>query len=1276
MESNLKRPLKQKLNPWINGILNCFSTTSHSSFASLSLAVSSCLFLPGSILRAADLSPSDPALVPPPPHYAIGFPSQKENLDVLSGFQKPPAGYGEVAFFWWMGDPLTRERLAWQLARLAGKGVMGLQINYAHSDKGGKSYGLTYKSEPRLFSEKWWDLVHWFCKESRKKGMAVSLSDYTLGCGQGWAVDDAIKAYPEIAGAELRHKILDAASDSSVDWAVPGKPLALRAYRWHDGRISDGGTDLLSYLSGGKLVWKAPSDGPWKLVAVWPEKIEPSVNPMHPQSGKAIIEKFFQPFENRNPGEAGKALNFFFSDELDFRVRGNLWDAAFASEFHKRKGYDIESELPSLFLDTGDRTPKVRLDYNDVVVALSEENYFRPVFLWHQERGMIYGCDHGGRGRDVTEFGDYFRTQRWNQGPGSDQPGLARDLIKAKVASSMSHLYLRPRVWIEGYYGSGWGTSSAQLTDATIANFLQGYNLLTLHGLYYSTRGGWWEWAPPCNHWRMPYWEHMGVFMGCVQRLSYLLSQGTHVCDVAVIYPVAPMEAGMDGNGAVNAAFSVGETLYHESRDFDFMDFQSLERSEIKDGRLNVSGESYRVLVLPAMKAMRHSTLQKAAQFARQGGIVIAMHAPPEATDRLGRNDPEVERLSVEIFGMTAQDAMALKAAHRKEQSGGGIGAIVQTLQQASELVASSVPADIALSKKPPTSYMHRRIGSRDVYALYGVPAGSEGSFRSTGQVELWDPWTGKTSALSVLEQKAGTTRLRLPLESSEVQLIVFSSGKALIDQGLPKPKTTEIPLNGSWTCLPKPTMDNRWGDFRIPASEGCIGVEACSFRYHEETPEAAGWKKPDFEDSAWRKITCAYGEKFMKLGPIPVGADNAALEAKLLATHQISVNTEEKIGALAVPWKPYEFSWQYGVENDSGHQGYHGLKERMYDEFIRLGKLNWQMPRVRHEVEPEGTRYYLWTTVAAPRDMQGVTLWGGLKPTGAWINGKAVRVEQVQVSLKAGANPVLLRYDTVGTGYFLIVDASSSLGKSDPSQISSDAEERETTGTLSMRWHGQEGILPFDVRPDDAKPAGWYRFKAPPGVTALKIADKGDIRCWVNGLEVTGNTKSGVTRFALSKAVPGQASIALRIGQSRGEYGASAISSPIEFECGEGELNSGDWSQVEGLAAYSGGMYYRKKATLSKEQLQGRVILDLGEVVSSAEVRINGKPAGIRVAPPWRFDIAKQLQSGENGIEVLVYNTLGNHYLNIPTHYRGQIRSGLIGPVSLRIEEKANPAK
>ena len=223
-------------------------------------------------------------------------------------------------------------------------------------------------------------------------------------------------------------------------------------------------------------------------------------------------------------------------------------------------------ELPALFKDIGPRTPKVRLDYSDVMVALTEEGFFKPVFDWHQQRGMTMGCDHGGRGRDVVEFGDYFRTQRWNQGPGADQPGLGKDLIKAKVASSIAHLYQRPRVWLEGFYGSGWGTTSAGVVDATFANFVMGYNLLSFHGMYYSTHGGWWEWAPPDNTFRMPYWKHLRGFMDCVQRLSYLLSQGHHRCDVAILYPVAPMEAGMDGQEAVKTAFSTGEATLRQGR--------------------------------------------------------------------------------------------------------------------------------------------------------------------------------------------------------------------------------------------------------------------------------------------------------------------------------------------------------------------------------------------------------------------------------------------------------------------------------------------------------------------------------------------------------------------------------------------------------------------------------------------------------------------------------------------------------------------------------------
>ena len=42
--------------------------------------------------------------------------------------------------------------------------------------------------------------------------------------------------------------------------------------------------------------------------------------------------------------------------------------------------------------------------------------------------GEVLGNEARGRGKDVSEFGDYFRTQRWNQAPGCDQPNLGKDI--------------------------------------------------------------------------------------------------------------------------------------------------------------------------------------------------------------------------------------------------------------------------------------------------------------------------------------------------------------------------------------------------------------------------------------------------------------------------------------------------------------------------------------------------------------------------------------------------------------------------------------------------------------------------------------------------------------------------------------------------------------------------------------------------------------------------------------------------------------------------------
>ncbi len=1177
---------------------------------------------------------------PPIKTTPIGWPSRDPKLDVLPGFVSPPPGYGEVAFYWWLGDPLTKERLSWQLDQLAGKGLMGLQINYAHSDKGGQSYGLTYPSEPQLFSKAWWDLVGWFLHQAKSKGMAVSLSDYTLGVGQGWAADEAIKKYPQITGSVLQSEERTAKGGETIDWTFKDDILCLAGFPSHGEPES-----FISAIEKKRFKLDLPKGKDWRFMAIWARKIPSSIDPMNPLSGKAYIEKFFQPFEDINPGEAGKGLNFFFSDELGFGLNGKMWNGNFADAFRKLKGYNLEPNLAALFTDIGPTTPKVRMDYNDVVVRLSEQGFFKPVFDWHQKRGMTYGCDHGGRGRDVAEFGDYFRTQKWNQGPGCDQPGLSCDLVKNKVASSIAHLYNRPRVWLEGYHSSGWATSSAQVTQATIQNFLQGQNLLTFHGLYYSTHGGWWEWAPPENHWRMPYWQNMDSFYRMQERLSYLLSQGDHVADAAILYPVAPVEAGMDGGTSVDTAFKTCEALYANSFDLDFMDFESLDRAKVKDGKLCVAGEKYRVLILPSMKAVRFSTLQSTLKFVKSGGLVVAIGSLPEASDRIGRNDPEVTRLVTEIFGI----AKAQNRIHQTSHEGGGFAFVVPSVEKAVEIIKQRVPADIVISKGKPSNFMHRRVGSRDVYALYGAGKGQYATFRATGKAELWDPWTGQVSPLPVFSQDSGSTSLWLPLGENELQIIVFSPGKAT----LVKPNVKQIDstlIRGEWECEPKPVLDNRWGDFVWPPTKTLIGPSLNRVRYAPDGSDSSVYSKPDFDDSAWTLTTCGYGPKFIQFGPMPVGAETERMGDGLA--------TAEDASALPGA-KPYSFSWRWGVEGDRGHQGYHGLKELMYSEFIRLGRTNqpWAGdPTMSRIAEPEGTRYYLWTTVLAPRDMEGKLLIGGMKPARIWLNGSVVASPD-RVSLKQGSNRLLVQYDSFGTGYVVAVDPS----------VFVDDVPKETEETLAMPWFGAKGVLPFDSYPLQSS-VGWFRFKAPPGTKSIRVPTTLPMTSWVDGKAVTGVQKGSFTVFTVKPSLK-EASVCLRIEQPKGEYAGSALSDPVQLECSTVAMELGDWSKIEGFRTYSGGMRYRKTVQIAALQKQEKLFIDLGSVVSSAELWVNGKRVGEKVAGPWRFDITSFVISGANKIEVIVYNTLANHYLTVPTGYGGDTTSGLMGPVRLERE-------
>ena len=97
--------------------------------------------------------------------------------------------------------------------------------------------------------------------------------------------------------------------------------------------------------------------------------------------------------------------------------------------------------------------------------------------------------------------------------------------------------------------------------------------------------------------------------------------------------------------------------------------------------------------------------------------------------------------------------------------------------------------------------------------------------------------------------------------------------------------------------------------------------------------------------------------------------------------------------------------------------------------------------------------------------------------------------------------------------------------------------------------------------------------------------------------------------------------------------------------------------------------MIYSKSIAMNAKQAKSCLTLNLGKVVSSAEVSVNGISIGTRLTAPWTFDLTGKLKEGENVIKVLIYNTMGNHYLTTPSQYVGRINSGLIGPVTIEFK-------
>lgn len=1151
-----------------------------------------------------------------PSNYKKGFPSREGLVDIRSNFNNPPKGYGNVPFYWWNGDSLKLNRLNEQLEILSDAAIDGFSVSYIHTHPGvdvelnSHGYGSFGRADagcPEFYSDDWWKLWNDFSYECSKKNIGIGVDDYVIGWAKnGFYVDEVLENdnFRSYQG-RLNWKVYDVKPYEYVEISLPENVVSVMSY--------PEGLNLYNNIEEGKLKWHSSDKEKCRIYITY---TTPSPE-LHPEYGKRLVETYFNRFEEKLDENGRKGLNYFFQDELHYNLNIHSWCEDMPAVFKERKGYDIVPFLPALYENIGDITPKVRLDYAQIVTELSEERYFKPIFDWHNSRGLIYGCDNNGRGLEPLQYMDYFRTISWFTAPGNDAPAKGSSFIQTKVSSSVSHLYQRPRTWLEAFHSMGWDSNGEWLTSQLDHHIIAGGNLVCMHGLYYSTHGGWWEWAPPCFHFRMPYWPHMKRWLKYAERMSFLLSQGLHVCDVAILYPTESMQAYPDAKP--DKAWEVAHVLTERGIDYDFIDYNSLLSSKINLKQLSVSGENYKVLILPDIKAMHYETLEKVYEFYKKGGIIIATGELPKATTRRGENDKKVEKTLSAMFSEKAIRTDDVNIIPNK--------------------ISEMITVDFR-TKGNKGKVLHRRVKNYDVYMVMNVTPGDEMFFRAKGKVEYWNAANGCISEAAIIRQDNEGTWIKAEADYNESRLIVFSPGEPKYGSEINK-KTElvgKISMDGLWNVRVVPTMDNKWGDFRLPATDELIGPEIreLAARYIAGSGDTV-----DVEENLY-----GYAPYF----------ETITLPLEYNVSEILKMNLPEK------GWKPYCFSWQYGVKDNPGSQGYHGLKGKVDNRFIILDQGGHQIFRTCVMAEKAGL-YRM--------EIEGV------KPDYIILNG--IRTENNTIQLENGMNSLMIVYLNTRKGDYVLSDKkSNSIDLRERSAVvfypydSPEIADNEAYGDIvAMKWYNTNHL---QFSPKKFNNGGYwlYSFQTAPGATEMEMEVNGCItEVLINGVPVDNvimdDKQKGcyileIKDHDISQGVD----VTVNAVPDNGYIGQSFWNSPIKMKCSVGKMRLGNWTYIPGLKYYSGGISYNKNISIGDISDNEEVLLDLGRVNATCEVKVNGKYVDTIISPPYKVNIKNFVKKGDNEIEVLVYSTLSNHYQSIPSAYRGNPESGLLGPVEI----------
>lgn len=775
-------------------------------------------------------------------------------------FRQPPQQYGIRCWWWWLNGNVTKEAITRDLEAMKQKGFSGACI----VDAGGQNQqgNGDVPEGPMFGSNAWRELFKHATQEANRLELVLSLSiqsGWNLG-GPDVTPAEATKhiTWSEItvAGPLKKYQALPmpATNDNFYKDIVvlafpkrnipatrlPIKDLAVKA-AFREGSRSGFDTEKLledvpaspneedaamqevivlqnKLDASGKLRWHIPA-GKWTIMRFGCTTSGAEVSTSSGKWQGRVIdymnERYFHRYWNTHVEPllkdigplAGTTLTHLQTDSWE--CGGINWSDNFASDFKKKRGYDLYSYLPVVagkIIQSREVSNAFLADFRKTIGDCIAEHHYR-VFSEHAAKYSMgihpeSAGPHAGPldGLKNYSYNDIMISEFWSSSPHRSK---IEERFFVKQASSAAHIYNKRLVAAESFttIGRHWNDIPwATMKPAFDHEVCSGLNLVLLHTFTCSPK----EMGLPGQEYfagthinpNITWWEHADAFFNYLKRCQYVMQQpGNTVTDVLYYY----------GDHVPN----IGHLKEHDPArvlpgyDYDLINEDRLLALSVQNGNLTLPhGTTYRLLAIPANKILSLAALRKIKTLVTNGAVVVG--PKPEQMVSLSGGHKSIEefrRLAGELWG----SGIATTGEHKV-----GKGRVVWGKPTHEVLLARSIPPDFEITDNPDSGafdYIHRVVQGNDIYFISSQNekrATAEFSFRVDGkQPEFWNAVTGEVKTAKAFRQENGRTIIPIQFDPYGSIFVVFRERI--------QPTTTGAIKDNAWEYKTAATIKGPW---------------------------------------------------------------------------------------------------------------------------------------------------------------------------------------------------------------------------------------------------------------------------------------------------------------------------------------------------------------------------------------------------------------------------------------------------------------------------------